>query len=1065
MNPADPPPPDPRLAAFCDPDAPEVFSAIVHGSQVWSDDPFDVDTIHAEARAAFRRLLDRASSTEGLPPTGKTLLLLGEAGSGKTHLMRAFRAEAHTHGYGYCGYLQMTSRSDNYARYVLANLIDSLEQPYRTVSHTGPPTGPTALSRLARGVLDAVSSVSLAERERLVDGGLELEEMGRLVHRMSSAIVQYPRFAGIDVEIVRALLYLLVDDGLVHALAIKWLRCEDLSRYDREVLGDLVPRTSPEMPLRTIVALGRLMWAVHSAALVLLVDQIEEVVELSRGDTDPGAVLRGAINTLVDVADGLPSAVVVVACLDDLFSAARAHLPGPKLDRLERDPEPVSLVANRSADEVEALVGRRMQVLLDDRGVDSQRDAPAYPFRADQLAALAGLRTRDVLDACRRHRERCVDAGRWVEPERGAARSPIASEPAKPAVVRLGQAWNDFLAEWAQATLAEATMIELVHWVAGAAQAELPEAVTLDARRTQDLVAVAATVGGVRESWVIAVCEASSRGGGLGRRLDEVVSASGGRPMAFVRSTAFPRDTKTKVALRLAELCKPRGASWRVVVQNAEWRAMEAFRAFSDQRHAEPGFAAWVAEDHPLTRLGAVRAILDLDHLEALAAKVVPAAPRGRDGAPPSDSAGTVEGGRTLVPLVEGPIRLGHTRGLVARSVDVDPATLTRHAALLGGSGSGKTTAAMVLVEGLLVRGVPVVLIDRKGDLCRYADPDAWTATERDAARASRRDDLRARIDVALYTPGNPDGRPAVLPIAPDDLHQMPESEREQLAEYAAGALCGMMGYRSKSSEPKRAILQKAIEVLGRTSKPGITVPALQQLVSDRDHALLTETAGLDDRHFKALAEDLQTLWLRHRRLLDGGEPLDLDKMLGRGGGANGRTPLTIVSTLFLGDDAAADFWVSQLLLALERWRGRSPSDRLQAVILFDEADRYLPAAGRIPTTKAAMENLLKRARSAGLGVLLATQSPGDLDYKCRDQVLTWIIGRVKEKTALAKLRPMLDAARIEPDKLPPLSAGQFQLVREAEGTPIEVDLNLIAMHQVPEDRIAALAAATTPRG
>ena len=64
------------------------------------------------------------------------------------------------------------------------------------------------------------------------------------------------------------------------------------------------------MPLRTIVALGRLMWAVHSAALVLLVDQIEEVVELSRGDTDPGAVLRGAINTLVDVADGLPSALL-----------------------------------------------------------------------------------------------------------------------------------------------------------------------------------------------------------------------------------------------------------------------------------------------------------------------------------------------------------------------------------------------------------------------------------------------------------------------------------------------------------------------------------------------------------------------------------------------------------------------------------------------------------------------------------------------------------------------------------------------------------------------------------
>ena len=118
-------PADPRLAAFCDRKGPEVFSAIVHGNQVWTPDPFDVDSIHADARAAFAGLLTRA--TGPAPPSyGKTLLLLGEAGSGKTHLMRAFRSEAHAAGTGYCGYLQMTTRADNYAQYVLSNLIDAL---------------------------------------------------------------------------------------------------------------------------------------------------------------------------------------------------------------------------------------------------------------------------------------------------------------------------------------------------------------------------------------------------------------------------------------------------------------------------------------------------------------------------------------------------------------------------------------------------------------------------------------------------------------------------------------------------------------------------------------------------------------------------------------------------------------------------------------------------------------------------------------------------------------------------------------------------------------------------
>src|ERR1051325_3329932 len=104
-----------RVAAYCAPDGPEVFSGIVHGNQIWTPDPFDVDAVHPEARAAFHRLLTRASGAD-LPPHGKSLLLLGEAGSGKTHLMRAFRTSAHENGSGYCGYLQMLSRSDNYAR-------------------------------------------------------------------------------------------------------------------------------------------------------------------------------------------------------------------------------------------------------------------------------------------------------------------------------------------------------------------------------------------------------------------------------------------------------------------------------------------------------------------------------------------------------------------------------------------------------------------------------------------------------------------------------------------------------------------------------------------------------------------------------------------------------------------------------------------------------------------------------------------------------------------------------------------------------------------------------------
>jgi DNA helicase HerA-like ATPase len=130
----------------------------------------------------------------------------------------------------------------------------------------------------------------------------------------------------------------------------------------------------------------------------------------------------------------------------------------------------------------------------------------------------------------------------------------------------------------------------------------------------------------------------------------------------------------------------------------------------------------------------------------------------------------------------------------------------------------------------------------------------------------------------------------------------------------------------------------------------------------------------------------------------------------------------------------------------------------LQAVFLFDEADVYLPATTK-PATKEPMEDLLKRARSAGVGIFLATQSPGDLDYKCKENITTWLIGRVKEPRAIEKLKPMLASARADvADKLAGQSTGQFYLVRESSVVPVRSDESLFRTEQLPENKIVELA-------
>jgi DNA helicase HerA-like ATPase len=167
---------------------------------------------------------------------------------------------------------------------------------------------------------------------------------------------------------------------------------------------------------------------------------------------------------------------------------------------------------------------------------------------------------------------------------------------------------------------------------------------------------------------------------------------------------------------------------------------------------------------------------------------------------------------------------------------------------------------------------------------------------------------------------------------------------------------------------------------------------------------------------------------------------------------------LSINSTSYLGNNENVLFWVSQLLQDIGRFAAKSPNDKLQGVILLDEADLYLPAQSK-PATKEPLESLLKRARSAGIGLMLATQSPGDLDYKSRDQVSSWFIGCVKEKTALDKLRPMLSEAKTDvTNKLANQSTGEFYAIHNGEVNSIKADPSLVQASQVSVDEILKLA-------
>jgi GTPase SAR1 family protein len=1042
----EPEPMSAKMTAFCAPDVLEIFDAIVAPQQIWQEDPYDVESIHAEARETFARLLNRATADE---PTdrGRSFLLMGESGSGKTHLMRAFRSMAHQRGDAYFGYLQLTTAASNYGSYVLQNLIKSLDMPYFP-----PQVNETGLMRLSTAVFDLLPGMTPDAAERFRHG--DVPDVATEVFELAERFDFGRKFAGCDEDLIRAMLFLQRDDFKIRSRVMKWLRCEDLSDYDCKFLGGLVPRPKPEQATAMITAIGRLVRVVQNAAIIICLDQLEDVFKQSDADLQFSSI----VNLLVALADEMPNGIILLSCLEDFYAANRNKLIKAKLDRIEVNPPPIRLSSVRRTPDICAMVARRVARLYDESGLIVE-DGSTYPFTEQHLRIVDRLNTRKVLEWCRHHHQKCVAGGRWEEPRPGE----ITTSGDLPDM-QWDQAWNDATSLHVAVPEGEEELVPLLTRAIGRCNDEIAADHKLTAVVSGNVILVdESSPSGVRQV-AIAICEKRAVGDGLRKQVVGAAALAAGRPLVLVRSTPFPTNPKTMVAI---EIGKAMGAAGRrVEVANADWRAMAGFETFFDTHNARPGFADWQRAARPLSQLRSMQLILDLKPLAEKRVRIdPPVEPAGRP--PEKPAAMTAPPGPKPagmpVPAVCPEVKIGVSRELISAPVFILPDEIKRHMAFIGGSGSGKSTVALRIIEHLLARGVSAVLIDRKGDLSRYADPAAWDV-DADPAHPThpvRRKWLREHLDVDLYTPGSGDkGRPLSLPLVPDDLAELSTTDREEVARFAAESLGGMMQLNQKKEGDRimLAILAKAIEVLASTPGVKMSVTLLRGLIGSMDPTLLNAVGGYDVKHYKRLADSMLTLDLNHARLLSStdGDRLDVNRLLGRST-TPGRVRLTVINTQSLADQAV-DFWLSQFLLSVLRWQARHPSPTLQSVIFLDEADLYLPAT-RQPATKAPLESLLKRARSAGLGILLATQSPGDLDYKCRDNIRSWLIGLVKESVAINKLRSMFASSPIDPaDRLPGQKVGEFFYLRDGQVTPVKAGISLMRTEQLPIEQILKLA-------
>jgi hypothetical protein len=411
-----------------------------------------------------------------------------------------------------------------------------------------------------------------------------------------------------------------------------------------------------------------------------------------------------------------------------------------------------------------------------------------------------------------------------------------------------------------------------------------------------------------------------------------------------------------------------------------------------------------------------------------------------------------------------------------------DTKDLTTHAVCVGMTGSGKTGLCLGLLEEAAIDGIPAIAIDPKGDLgnlmltfpeLKPSDFRPWI-DEGEAARKGKTPEqyaagianlwkkglaqwgqdgsriamFRDKVEIEIYTPGSSAGsqlrvlRSFAAP--PQTLIEDGDALRERVAATVSGLLA-LLGIDADPIRSREHILLS--NILQRAWQEGrdMDLPSLIREIQSPPFAaigVMELDSFLPPKERFELSMSLNNLlaspgfasWME-------GEPLDIQKLLWTD---EGRPRISILSIAHL-SDAERMFFVTLLLNEVVAWmRAQQGTTSLRALLYMDEVFGYFPPTAN-PPSKVPMLTLLKQARAYGLGVVLATQNPVDLDYKGLSNAGTWFLGRLQTERDKARVLDGLEGASA--------SSGASFDRGEVEATLAGLKSRVFLMNNVHEER------------
>ena len=377
-----------------------------------------------------------------------------------------------------------------------------------------------------------------------------------------------------------------------------------------------------------------------------------------------------------------------------------------------------------------------------------------------------------------------------------------------------------------------------------------------------------------------------------------------------------------------------------------------------------------------------------------------------------------------------------------------DAKDLTTHAVCVGMTGSGKTGLCISLLEEAAIDGIPAIVIDPKGDLgnlmLQFPDLNAsdfvpWLEPAEAARKGMSVDELAAKTaeawrdglaswhqpvdrikrlqdaaECCIYTPGSTAGRPLTVLRSFDAPAPGVIQDASAFRDYVMSAVSGLLALVGISGDPLRSREHIVLSsILDHHWRQGQNLD-LTAMIHEIQKPPFSKVGVFDLDTFYPAKDRLELAMALNNLIASPGfsvwtqgEPLDIQRLLYS---PAGKPRVAILSIAHLADSERM-FFVTILLNAMLAWmRTQSGTSSLRAILYMDEIFGYFPPTAN-PPSKPPMLTLLKQARAFGLGIVLATQNPVDLDYKGLANTGTWLIGRLQTDRDKARVLDGLESA------------------------------------------------------